>query len=159
MHGAGDRGHSAGLVLNGPLVRGGPRRVLSERYVLFGEWCFARHSVAYDRLPDFFLAFDLYDRTQACYISRRIREEMLSELALSSVPLIYDGTVTRGQLLSLLDTPSAFAHGPVEGLYLRLEREGRLVFRAKLVRPEFQAGIDEHWSKRPLTENHLLCPK
>lgn len=33
-----------------------------ERHVLFGEWCKAQHSVAYNELPDYFLAFDIYDR-------------------------------------------------------------------------------------------------
>ena len=30
--------------------------------MLFGEWCFALHSVPYKRLPDWFLGFDVYDR-------------------------------------------------------------------------------------------------
>ena len=32
-----------------------------ERHVLFGEWLYAKHSIHYTRLPDYFLAFDLYD--------------------------------------------------------------------------------------------------
>lgn len=134
----------------------GFRRILGERYILFGEWCYARHSILYDRLPDFFLVFDLYDRNSALFLSRRVRLELLSELQLSNVPLIHQGSVSRGKLLSLLDTRSAFASGPVEGLYLRLEDEDRLVARAKLVRPEFHAAIDEHWSKRPILENRVV---
>ena len=37
-------------------------RVLEpRRHILFGEWLRARHSVFYNRLPDYFLAFDIYD--------------------------------------------------------------------------------------------------
>ena len=32
-----------------------------ERHVLFREWLYAKHSIHYTRLPDYFLAFDLYD--------------------------------------------------------------------------------------------------
>jgi len=32
------------------------------RDVLFGEWCRLQHSVFYDQLPDYFLAYDIYDR-------------------------------------------------------------------------------------------------
>jgi hypothetical protein len=32
------------------------------RHILFGEWCRAQHSVFYSRLPDYFLAFDIWDR-------------------------------------------------------------------------------------------------
>ena len=31
------------------------------KYVLFGEWMFAKHSLEYSRLPDYFIAFDIYD--------------------------------------------------------------------------------------------------
>src|SRR5690606_8447222 len=30
-------------------------------HVLFGEWCYAKHTVPYDRLPDWFVGFDVYD--------------------------------------------------------------------------------------------------
>src|SRR5262249_29583467 len=34
---------------------------LLDRYVLFGEWMFAKHTVFYDRLPHYFLEFDIID--------------------------------------------------------------------------------------------------
>jgi atypical dual specificity phosphatase len=34
------------------------------RYILYGEWCYAKHSIHYARLPDLFLAFDIYDKSQ-----------------------------------------------------------------------------------------------
>jgi hypothetical protein len=40
----------------------GLRAVLQPALILFGEWCAARHSVSYDRLPDLWLLFDVYDR-------------------------------------------------------------------------------------------------
>ena len=36
------------------------REALRSTRILFGEWCFARHTVPYDALPDWFLAFDVY---------------------------------------------------------------------------------------------------
>ncbi|KAI5064333.1 hypothetical protein GOP47_0021003 [Adiantum capillus-veneris] len=43
--------------------------------VLFGEWVFAKHSIHYTKLPDFFLAFDLYDtRQDKFYSSSRLRD-------------------------------------------------------------------------------------
>lgn len=34
---------------------------LGEHLVVFGEWCAARHSLAYTALPDWWLLFDVYD--------------------------------------------------------------------------------------------------
>jgi hypothetical protein len=36
---------------------------LGANLILFGEWCYAIHSVRYVRLPDWFLCFDVYDRS------------------------------------------------------------------------------------------------
>ena len=36
--------------------------VLGNRYVLYGEWLYARHTIRYDCLPHYFLEFDLFDR-------------------------------------------------------------------------------------------------
>ena len=35
--------------------------------MLFGEWCFALHSVPYKQLPDWFLGFDVDDRAAAVF--------------------------------------------------------------------------------------------
>jgi hypothetical protein len=35
---------------------------LSSRYVVYGEWCFEKHTVFYDALSHYFLEFDIYDR-------------------------------------------------------------------------------------------------
>jgi ATP-dependent RNA circularization protein (DNA/RNA ligase family) len=35
---------------------------LGDQLILFGEWCAAQHSLDYETLPDWYLAFDVYDR-------------------------------------------------------------------------------------------------
>ena len=29
--------------------------------ILYGEWCYAKHTVPYDALPDWFLGFDIFE--------------------------------------------------------------------------------------------------
>lgn len=38
------------------------RNILGERYVVFGEWCYAKHRIYYDALPAFFIEFDVFDK-------------------------------------------------------------------------------------------------
>jgi hypothetical protein len=40
-----------------------------------------KHSVYYDRLPDIFLAFDLYDRASKAFMSREFLQRRLEESA------------------------------------------------------------------------------
>jgi hypothetical protein len=54
--------------------------LLGRRYVMFGEWCFAKHTVFYDRLPHYFHEFDIYDRELDLFLSTPCRHKMLAGL-------------------------------------------------------------------------------
>lgn len=128
---------------------------LGSSLALFGEWCFAVHSVRYDRLPDFLLGFDIYDIVTRRFWSCERRDELLRHLAIPSVPRLAWGVFALSELQQILTQSSAFGSVSREGLYLRSEEDGWLKRRAKLVRKEFTQAISEHWSRRPLERNHL----
>jgi ATP-dependent RNA circularization protein (DNA/RNA ligase family) len=54
----------------------GLRSVLTPNLIAFGEWCAARHSPDYAALPDWFLLFDVYDRTEDRFWSTARRNEL-----------------------------------------------------------------------------------
>jgi hypothetical protein len=123
--------------------------------MLFGEWCFALHSVPYTRLPDWFLGFDVYERAEDRFWSSDRRDRWLDDLGLSRVPRLAQGRLSMEQLISLTDT-SQLREGPMEGIYLRRDQGAWLQQRAKLVRPEFVQGISKHWSEKSLEKNALV---
>jgi len=127
---------------------------LAPDLMLFGEWCYAMHSVRYTRLPDWFLAFDVFDRTAGQFWSAERRNKLARGLCIEIVPPLGVGHFGLDELKKLLGR-SSLTEGPAEGLYVRRQEGGHLLQRAKLVRPEFAQAIDEHWSKRPLTANQL----
>lgn len=128
---------------------------LGTNLVLFGEWCFAVHSVRYDRLPGYLLAFDVYDRTASRFWSTERRDALLERLKIPSVPRIAKGVFDLDDLSEMLAQPSRCGANQIEGLYLRKEGKDWLKDRAKLVREEFVQAIEEHWSRRPLEKNRL----
>lgn len=123
--------------------------------MLFGEWCYAVHTVRYTRLPDWFLAFDVYDRAHGEFWSTERRNALAAKLGLAVVPALGSGTFDLPRLRALLGR-SQLTDGPAEGLYIRAEIDGRLVARAKLVRREFVQALDQHWSKKALQANALV---
>lgn len=128
--------------------------LLDPNLILFGEWCYAVHSVRYTTLPDWFLAFDVYDRSAGEFWSAARRDELVDRLGLARVPKIAQGRFTLEKIVTMLG-PSQLSDGPAEGVYVRRDDDARLIGRAKLVRPEFVQQIDSHWSGRTMQTNTL----
>ncbi len=128
--------------------------ILGDRYILFGEWCAATHSVFYDRLPDWFLGFDVYDRDRCAFLSCHLRNQMLSNAAICPVPELAQGHFDSQSIAGLL-RQSKVGSTVAEGIYLRHDAGDVTVARAKLVRAEFLQTMTEHWSRGPMRHNRL----
>lgn len=125
-----------------------------DRYILFGEWCYARHSVGYDALPDWFVLFDVYDKKVGRFFSTTRREAVAERLNLAQIQVVGRGRYTFQQL-SMLEFQSHYGHENAEGVYLRRDESEWLEARSKLVRPAFRQTIEVHWSRRGLRTNVL----
>ena len=42
--------------------------LLGSRYIMYGEWMYAKHTVFYNALPHYFLEFDILDRQTQCFL-------------------------------------------------------------------------------------------
>lgn len=133
------------------------RSVLKPNLILFGEWCAARHSLDYAALPDWFLLFDVYDRTADRFWSTPRRNALASGAGLVTVPQLLHGKATVPTLKKWVDnTASRYRAGALEGVIIRRESNDWCEARAKLVRPDFTQVIDTHWRKRTLEWNHIV---
>jgi len=128
---------------------------LLDQYILFGEWCYAQHSIFYDRLPDWFLGYDIFDKNNLKFLSCLRRDLMFRDLSIAEVPIITRGDFSLEELEKLLST-SCLSANPSEGLYLRFDTGNWLKQRAKLVRPEFIHAVEEHWTRACIKPNQLL---
>lgn len=129
---------------------------LTPDQIVFGEWCAARHSVGYDRLPDWFVVFDVYDRAAGRFMSTARRNALAARVGLAAIPEVWRGRTTLPALKSrLLNECSRYRAGPIEGFVIRQETADWLIARAKLVHPEFVQSISEHWRRRRIEWNRL----
>ncbi|MEO8768276.1 MAG: RNA ligase family protein [Nitrosospira sp.] len=127
---------------------------LTDRYILFGEWCYAQHSVFYDRLPDWFLGFDIYDKQSGHFLSSSCRDGFCRKMHIAQAPVIARGRFTFPELKKLL-FQSKFTDLPAEGLYLRFDQNEWLAQRTKLVRSAFIQSVEQHWSRSAIKPNRL----
>jgi ATP-dependent RNA circularization protein (DNA/RNA ligase family) len=129
---------------------------LGDRLILFGEWCAARHSLDYAALPDWFLAFDVYDRVEGRFWSTARRHALAVRLQVREVPRVSEGRTSLAELTQWVQGQrSRFRDGALEGLVVRQEDGDWLIRRAKLVRPDFVQAIEEHWRNRALEWNRV----
>ncbi|MDY6949724.1 MAG: RNA ligase family protein [Pseudomonadota bacterium] len=129
---------------------------LGANLILFGEWCAAKHSLDYAALPDWFVVFDVYDRSAQRFWSCERRDALAQSLHLVTVPRLFTGTATLAELTRLLqNSTSAYRPGPPEGIVMRKDSAMWSELRAKLVRAEFTQTIGEHWRSRSIEWNQV----
>ena len=143
--------------------------VLQDRYVMYGEWLYAKHTVFYDALSHYFFEFDVYDRQTANFLSTSARRTLLEGLPIMPVPVLKTAEIqSQKELLSLVQ-PSLYKSPDwrvalvetaqansldaeevsqktedsdlAEGLYLKQESGDRVLDRFKFVRGDFLQAI------------------
>jgi RNA ligase len=160
-----------------PLLTGGR--------VLYGEWLYAKHTVFYDRLPHYFLEFDILEPGGGFLATER-RRELLAGAPIRSVPVLWQGVVDQPARIPGLvgrslykseawrDGLAGAAHAAgldparagletdpsddAEGLYIKVEEGGVVVERYKWIRASFLTAVVDsgtHWAARPILPNQL----
>jgi RNA ligase len=160
--------------------------VLGDRFVVYGEWVYAKHTIYYDALPHYFLEFDVLDLATDTFLSTPERRRLLAHLPFYSVRVLHEGPIENAGQLKALVGPSAYKssdwrarlvqaagvapHRPdlverqtdwselMEGLYIKVEQDGRVAERFKYVRADFLTTVldsESHWQSRPILPNQL----
>jgi RNA ligase len=140
--------------------------LLSDRYVMYGEWLYAKHTVFYTDLPHYFMEFDIYDKYTDTFLSTQRRRIFLAQSPfVASVRVLHEGPVPDVQALRALIGRSHFISDDhlvrlqnlcaarqldsqralketdtstlMEGLYIKIEEEGVVKERYKYVRGSF----------------------
>lgn len=123
---------------------------------VFGEWMLATHSVEYDVLPSYLLAFDLYDYQAERFVDPFEARGIMVAAGFTVVPELLSGPVADyGQLEALLGQRSPFSSTDLrEGAYIKVGDGRWVTHRFKMVRHGFVAG--SHFSTRPeIVKNRL----
>lgn len=160
--------------------------VLGTRYIVYGEWLYAKHTVYYDALPHYFLEFDVFDREEGIFLSTQRRHALLRDLPVVSVPVLAEGEFPSWEAIYPLLSTSTYISDhkfdslrqacekqgldperpcretdpsdTMEGLYIKVEENGRVVDRMKFVRATFLQTVElseTHWLEWPIVPNGL----
>jgi hypothetical protein len=135
---------------------------IPEGFQLFGENCFAVHSIEYTELPYYFLLFGVRDQDNSIWASWDEVELWSTEIGVPTVPVLFKGLVSSENELKIITTSlmnsKSQLGGELEGLVIRLAdsfSDDNFSFSvAKMVRPN-HVQTSEHWSHQQLKKNSL----
>lgn len=122
-------------------------------YAVYGEWCLAQHGIFYNRLPDWFIAYDVYDYEQNRFVSPIQARSLLSKVGFSTPKLLFQGEYKDGydELAAWANDQSEYGDATREGIYLKVYDDRWAIKRFKMVSPKFERG--KYWSHDKLTKN------
>lgn len=133
-------------------------------FQLFGEWCYAKHSIEYSELPDYFLLFGIREllHDEHYWYSWEDVENFALLFNLETVPVLFKGMVSSEKELkqlieSFMNQPSACG-GIREGVVARVESSfddnafSHCVL--KCVRAN-HVQTSDHWKDQEIIKNKL----
>lgn len=144
-------------------------QMLGNRYVMYGEWLYAKHTVFYDELPHYFMEFDVFDRETGQFLCTETRNRLLDRTVVAAVPVLESGKALNRERADALLGPSLYKsknwrdrlfsaaaaqslnvdridketdfHDLAEGLYIKVEEAGEVKERYKFIRASFLTAV------------------
>jgi len=119
---------------------------LRDRYVMYGEWLYAKHTIFYTELPHYFMEFDVLDTVEGTFLSTGRRRELLAGCPfVAPVHVLHEGEVGSLAELRALAGPSRFiAADPAERLaVLRAACAERTLDSERALRETDTSGLME----------------
>jgi hypothetical protein len=120
---------------------------------VYGEWMWAKHSLAYDRLPDWFVAYDIYLPEEDKFLASDYFE---SEISKTNIKFIKAEKITFNDISEIVnksEMKSVYRNGVTEGIVIKMT-EGKYVTESfKVVNRLFERREDFN---EELIKNKLL---
>ena len=146
--------------------------LLGERYIMYSEWLYAKHTIFYDKLPHYNMEFDILDTQTNNFLDTPTRQNMLNNFPfIHSVKILFEGKLNDVEQLHEMINKSHFISddyvknlteeslklkldsnkilnetdlsGLMEGLYIKVEEDGIVKERYKFVRNEFLTTVTD----------------
>ena len=131
---------------------------IPHEWIVYGEWVKACHNIYYDKLPDYFIGFDVWNGER--YLNLIDRSKFLHSIGIAEVPVLHTGTdYVIGDIFAsdiAFKIKSRYSSSEImEGVVIK--NKNGLV--GKYVRREFADSMEEDWLKKPLIVNRLRDDK
>ena len=101
-------------------------KLLETPVTIYGEWLYAKHSIFYDKLPDLFLAYDIWSVEDGEFFSPEIVEEVLGKTQIKFIKPKKVTLTSVSDVIKFSEMKSDFRNGLSEGIVVKTS-EGRFL--------------------------------
>ena len=104
---------------------------------IYGEWCYAKHSIFYDELPDLFVAYDIWSVKDGKYLAPNVVENLLLQTNISYIKPIETIFNSIQEIIDMSQIKSSYRDGIVEGIVIKTSEGEFLKETFKVVNKHF----------------------
>ncbi len=80
---------------------------------------YAKHTIFYDKLPEYFLAFDAFLTRENRWLNYEERNQLCCDIGFHQVPLVNSGIFRKEDLAGLIPAISKYGSEPAEGIVVK----------------------------------------
>lgn len=128
---------------------------IPKNWRICGENLYAKHSISYNNLPSYFLAFSIWDENNIC-LDWDSTVEFLNELEIHHPTVLYRGVYSEENVKKIIKSLDLDVQ---EGFVVRLAKSFKYDDFSKSVAKFVRKGhvqTDEHWMHKEIIKNEVL---
>jgi ATP-dependent RNA circularization protein (DNA/RNA ligase family) len=136
--------------------------ILLEDKIIYGEWMEYTHTVNYNKLPSYFLEYDIYSKEKNYFLSTEKRNQILRPY--KEIQSVYVHAELNPfdfiQFKNIININKLSQYGDNlhhEGFYVKVEDDEKVLERFKWIEPKFFNDVvsSKHWRETTLKRNSL----
>ena len=113
---------------------------LMSEITIYGDWMLYSHSIEYNKLPDWFIAYDMWVVEEHKFLSSDKMDEMLSQTSISHIKSQKVTLNSREDVVKLSEMPSDYRDGVREGIVIKTSNG--------IYREEMYKVVNKHFVQR-----------
>jgi ATP-dependent RNA circularization protein (DNA/RNA ligase family) len=136
--------------------------ILMEEKIMYGEWLEYVHTVQYNKLPSYFLEYDIYSQKNQYFLSTNKRQSLLKPYKEINSVHVHDTLKPFNfeEFKNIININKLSQYGENllhEGFYVKVEDSDKVLERFKWIENKFFNDVifDKHWREKELKKNRI----
>ena len=124
---------------------------------IYGEWMLAQHSIGYDKLADYFMAYDIWSVEENRFYSPSIVEDLLKDTSIKYIMPKLKTFASIEEIVAYSEQTSAFRDGKAEGVVIKTIASAQARYVESMFKVVNKYFVrNDNFNDREIIKNKLL---